>query len=78
MRRLVVLVLVVALVLLALAGPALAIVHATTPIVCAGAEDASGGSAGGVAAFTVLLGNPSNGPPMPAQGLANAGGVVCG
>lgn len=64
---------VVALLVL-MAAPAFAIVHPVTPIGCNGAVAASGGSAGGVAAFPVLANpdNPAPGPPMPAQGLANS------
>jgi membrane associated rhomboid family serine protease len=74
MRALMVIVLALALTLL-IAVPALAIVHATSPILCTPAVGASGGSAGGVAAFSVLDDNPNVQPPMPAQGGAKA--AVC-
>lgn len=72
MRRLVVVALAFAVAALILAIPAQAIVHAVTPIVCNGAVAASGGKAGGAAAFPVVSTNPSPGPPMPAQGLAHS------
>jgi hypothetical protein len=49
------------------ASPAYAIVHAVTPIVDAGAVDASGGAAGGLAALSAVSDTPAPGPPMPAQ-----------
>lgn len=55
-----------------LALPALAIVHATTPIIEAGAVGASGGAAGGVAAFDNVSETPAPGPPMPAEGKDHA------
>ena len=64
--------LVVVLLLFGLAVPAGAIVHKTTPITCTPAVVASGGAAGGFAARFVLMANSSNGPPMPAQGLAHS------
>ena len=67
MKRLVVLLVVIAA--LALPAAALAIVHGSTPIRCVGAVDASDGSAGGSAAAPVLTDpdNPAPNPPMPSR-----------
>ena len=79
MRRVTLLVIIAVFGILALAGSAQAIVHGATPIICAGAVAASGGAAEGFAAVPVLTdpSNPAPNPPMPGQGLANAGGSVC-
>lgn len=72
MRKLIISLIMSVLLMLALVAPAFAIVHPVTPIGDAGAVAASGGSAGGAAALEVVKNNPSNGPPMPAQGAAHA------
>ena len=71
MRKLTLALLLAALILAFAVVPAFAIVHPVTPIKTGVTN--SGGAAGGVAAFLVTLGNPSNGPAFPAQGEANSG-----
>ena len=73
MRRILLLLFAVAL-LLALAVPAVAIVDLVTPIACEGdgngANAASGGAAGGGAAFDVVKADPpAVGPLFPARGF---------